>query len=164
MTQINQIYKCNVCGNIVTVLHAGSGELVCCGQPMELLVAKTKDEGQEKHVPVLEKTADGVDRTEMHAVRFVALQAGQRFEYEFVFFINTGDSMSFMPGDMKACLGQACGADVVGATGRHAAHTSRTYQRVKYQSFVFHNTYTFQVNNKGRISYSNCIRLIIYRN
>lgn len=60
MTQVNQIYKCNVCGNIVEVLHAGNGELVCCGQPMELLSAKTKDEGKEKHVPVVEKTADGV--------------------------------------------------------------------------------------------------------
>ncbi|UCD06865.1 MAG: desulfoferrodoxin [Candidatus Aenigmatarchaeota archaeon] len=60
MTEINQIYKCNVCGNVVEVLHAGAGELVCCGQPMELLKEKTEDEGQEKHVPVIEKTETGV--------------------------------------------------------------------------------------------------------
>jgi superoxide reductase len=60
MTQINQIYKCNICGNIVEVTHSGEGELVCCGQPMELQTAKTEDEGHEKHVPVIEKTDKGI--------------------------------------------------------------------------------------------------------
>ena len=50
-----EIYKCMVCGNIVEVLHGGDGELVCCGQPMANLVAKTADQGKEKHVPVIEK-------------------------------------------------------------------------------------------------------------
>ncbi|MDE7371510.1 MAG: desulfoferrodoxin FeS4 iron-binding domain-containing protein, partial [Desulfovibrio sp.] len=31
MTKRLQVYKCNVCGNIVEVLHPGDGELVCCG-------------------------------------------------------------------------------------------------------------------------------------
>jgi len=48
--KINQVYKCNVCGNVVEVLHVGGGELVCCGQPMELLTEKTKDEGQKKNL------------------------------------------------------------------------------------------------------------------
>jgi len=60
MTELRQIYKCNVCGNIVEVLHAGVGELVCCGQPMELLKEKTEDIGLEKHVPVVEKTEKGI--------------------------------------------------------------------------------------------------------
>ncbi len=60
MTSKNQIYKCNVCGNIVEVLHPGKGQLVCCGQSMELLKEKTEDVGQEKHVPVIEKTASGI--------------------------------------------------------------------------------------------------------
>jgi superoxide reductase len=60
MTQRLQIYKCEVCGNIVEVLHEGVGELVCCGQPMRLLVANTVDAAKEKHVPVIEKTATGV--------------------------------------------------------------------------------------------------------
>ncbi|MFH1544965.1 MAG: desulfoferrodoxin [archaeon] len=60
MTELNEIYKCNVCGNIVQVIHSGAGELVCCGQPMELLKEKTEDAGQEKHVPVIEKTRKGV--------------------------------------------------------------------------------------------------------
>jgi superoxide reductase len=55
-----EIYKCKICGNIVEVLHAGAGQLVCCGQPMELLKEKTEDVGQEKHVPVLEKMETGI--------------------------------------------------------------------------------------------------------
>jgi superoxide reductase len=60
VTAQKQIYRCNVCGNIVEVLLAGQGELVCCGQPMELLQAKTADEGKEKHVPVIEAGDKGV--------------------------------------------------------------------------------------------------------
>jgi len=48
MTVQKQIYKSNICGNIVEVLHAGGGQLVCCGQPMELLKEKTEDVGKEK--------------------------------------------------------------------------------------------------------------------
>ena len=59
MTELRQIYRCNVCENIVEVLHAGVGTLVCCGQPMELLTEKTEDAGLEKHVPVIEKTETG---------------------------------------------------------------------------------------------------------
>jgi superoxide reductase len=60
MTERLQIYKCEICGNIVEVLHEGKGELVCCGQPMTLLKANTVDAAQEKHVPVIAKTANGV--------------------------------------------------------------------------------------------------------
>ena len=59
MAEKLQIYKCLVCGNIVEVLHGGVGELVCCGQPMELLDEKTADAATEKHVPVIEKIDGG---------------------------------------------------------------------------------------------------------
>ena len=59
MTEILQVYKCNVCGNIVEVLHAGEGELICCGQPMGLKVENTTDAAVEKHVPVIEVTDGG---------------------------------------------------------------------------------------------------------
>jgi len=55
MTEQKQIYKCDVCGNIVEVLHEGAGELVCCGQPMKLLEEKVEEQGKEKHLPVIEK-------------------------------------------------------------------------------------------------------------
>lgn len=51
MTKLMEVYKCEVCGNIVEVLHEGAGELVCCGQPMKLLEEKTADTSVEKHVP-----------------------------------------------------------------------------------------------------------------
>jgi superoxide reductase len=54
------VYKCEICGNIVEVLHAGKGVLVCCNQPMKLMSENTVDASLEKHVPVIEKTADGV--------------------------------------------------------------------------------------------------------
>jgi len=60
MTQLKQIYKCNICGNIVEVLHVGAGQLVCCGQPMEQLSEKTEDIGREKHVPIIEKIEKGI--------------------------------------------------------------------------------------------------------
>jgi superoxide reductase len=59
MTARLEVYKCEVCGNMVEVIHAGDGELVCCGQPMKLLAENSVDAAKEKHVPVIEKTADG---------------------------------------------------------------------------------------------------------
>jgi superoxide reductase len=61
MTKMNEVYRCNVCGNIVEVVHTGAGQLVCCGQPMELLVERTEeDQYKEKHVPVVSKTDAGL--------------------------------------------------------------------------------------------------------
>jgi len=53
------IYKCEICGNIVEVLHDGKGELVCCGQPMKQMKENTVDASKEKHVPVIEKVEGG---------------------------------------------------------------------------------------------------------
>ena len=60
MTEQLQVYKCQVCGNVVEVLDAGAGQLVCCDQPMELLDEKTADTATEKHVPYIERTENGV--------------------------------------------------------------------------------------------------------
>ncbi|MBS3748508.1 MAG: desulfoferrodoxin [Candidatus Thermoplasmatota archaeon] len=60
MTELKEIYKCDICGNIVEVLHAGPGELVCCGEPMQKQEPKTKDASTEKHVPYIEKTDKGI--------------------------------------------------------------------------------------------------------
>jgi superoxide reductase len=63
MTERLQIYKCEICGNIVEVLHEGKGELVCCGEPMKLYAENTVDAAKEKHVPVVEKVSGGVKVT-----------------------------------------------------------------------------------------------------
>jgi len=87
MTKLKEIYKCNVCGNIVEMTHTGVGELVCCGQPMELQNAKTKDEGKEKHVPVVEISGDNVlvnigevehPMTEEHYIEWVEIITSAR--------------------------------------------------------------------------------------
>ncbi len=60
MAEKLEIYKCDICGNIVEILHGGAGELVCCGQAMKRFVENTVDAAKEKHVPLIENTGDGV--------------------------------------------------------------------------------------------------------
>jgi len=60
MAQRMQIYKCEICGNIVEVLHGGVGQLVCCNQPMKLMDEQTADWETEKHVPVITREGDTV--------------------------------------------------------------------------------------------------------
>ena len=60
MTELMQVYKCEVCGNIVEMVHASKGTLVCCGKPMKLMEENTVDAAREKHVPVIEKAAHGI--------------------------------------------------------------------------------------------------------
>ncbi len=59
MAEFRGIYKCDVCGNIVEVLHEGIGNLVCCDEEMKLMDEKTEDSSKEKHVPYVEKTDKG---------------------------------------------------------------------------------------------------------
>lgn len=59
MAEKFEVYKCEACGNIIEVLHAGPGDLACCGTPMKLMKEGTVDAAKEKHIPVIEKTADG---------------------------------------------------------------------------------------------------------
>ena len=60
MSEKNEVYRCNICGNMVEVLHIGTGKLICCENPMELLNEKEEGTGPEKHLPVIEETAKGV--------------------------------------------------------------------------------------------------------
>lgn len=84
MAKEMEIYRCEQCGNLLEVLHGGVGELVCCGQPMSLLVANSVDAAKEKHVPVLVKAEGGVTvkvgsvahpMTEAHFIEFIELIA-----------------------------------------------------------------------------------------
>ncbi len=85
MTKKNEVYKCPLCGNIVEVMHTGAGELVCCGQPMDLMAENSVDAAQEKHVPVVEKTDNGYKVTvgsvahpmdDNHWIEWIELVAG----------------------------------------------------------------------------------------
>jgi len=60
MAERLEVYKCELCGNIVEVLHGAAGALACCGQDMKLVKENTVDASKEKHVPVIEKTEKGI--------------------------------------------------------------------------------------------------------
>ena len=59
-TQRSQVWTCSVCGNMIEVIRAGAGTLVCCDVPMERLAENTTDAAEEKHVPVIERIDRGV--------------------------------------------------------------------------------------------------------
>jgi superoxide reductase len=63
MTERYEVYKCMKCGIVAEVLTTGKGKMVCCGEPMNLLKENTTDAATEKHVPVVEKTAEGIKVT-----------------------------------------------------------------------------------------------------
>lgn len=106
MTRNLDIYKCDVCGNIVEVVHASGGNLTCCDQHMKLMSPKGLDEGKEKHLPVIEKVTGGVKvnvgsinhpMEESHYIEWIevvtkdmvlrkTLQPGQLPEAEFLTF------------------------------------------------------------------------------
>ncbi len=67
MTRKLQIYKCDICGNVVEVLHTGEESLVCCGQPMKLQEEKVQEQGNEKHLPVVD-VKDGKVRVKVGSV------------------------------------------------------------------------------------------------
>ena len=92
-----EVYKCSVCGNIVQVMFAGDGELVCCGKPMVLQAENTVDAAKEKHVPVIEKTANGYKvkigavphpMEEKHYIQWIELIADGK---SYVQFLKPGD-------------------------------------------------------------------------
>lgn len=106
MAERLEIYKCNVCGNIVEVLTGGAGELVCCDEQMELLNAKCADAGKEKHVPVIERIEGGYKVTvgsvphpmaEDHYIEWIELLADGKAYRQFL-----------KPGDQPAATFCAC--------------------------------------------------------
>jgi superoxide reductase len=97
MAERLEVYKCELCGNIVEVLHGGDGELVCCGQPMVLLKENTVDAAKEKHVPVVEKIDGGFKVSvgsvshpmeEKHYIEWIEIIADGK---SYVQFLNPGD-------------------------------------------------------------------------
>ena len=98
MAEKQEVYKCEACGNIVEVLHGGKGELVCCGKAMKLFKENTVDAAKEKHVPVVEKTADGFKvklgevphpMEEKHYIEWIEIIADGKAYRQ---FLNPGDA------------------------------------------------------------------------
>ena len=102
MAERLEVYKCDLCGNIVEVLHGGAGELVCCGQPMKLFTENTVDAAKEKHVPVIEKVDGGYKvkvgdvahpMEDKHYIEFVELIADGKVYRQ---FLNPGEAPEAM--------------------------------------------------------------------
>ena len=84
MTNRNEVYKCEVCGNIVEVDHNSGGTLSCCNHPMKLLVENTVDAAKEKHVPIVKSAASKISvkvgsvphpMEEKHYIEFIEIIA-----------------------------------------------------------------------------------------
>ena len=104
MTKLLQIYKCEVCGNMVEMVHASQGELVCCNQPMILLDENSTDAAQEKHVPVIEEKGDGI----LAKVGSVAHPMEDKHYIEWIEVVEEGNEKSIRkflkPGDAPEAL------------------------------------------------------------
>jgi len=111
MAEKMEVYKCDVCGNIVEILHGGKGQLVCCNQPMKQMKENTVDAAKEKHVPVVEKVANGFKvkvgsvahpMEEKHYIEFVELIVDGKIYRQFLapgqapeaFFEISGDKVT----------------------------------------------------------------------
>lgn len=69
MTERLQLYRCEICGNLVQVILPGVGELVCCGQPMQRIDGNNREEMlNEKHIPVFVKNEEGKDIVQVGTV------------------------------------------------------------------------------------------------
>ena len=98
MAERLEVYKCEACGNIVEVIHGGGGELVCCGEAMQLLVENTVDAAKEKHVPVIEQIDGGVKvkvgdvahpMEENHYIEWIEIIDGDKADRQ---FLNPGEA------------------------------------------------------------------------
>jgi superoxide reductase len=97
MAELLSVYRCEVCGNIVELVHSGGGQLVCCGQPMKLLAENSSDGAKEKHVPIIESIDEGYRVTvgsvahpmeESHYIEWIELLADG---IAYRAFLNPGD-------------------------------------------------------------------------
>ena len=78
-----KFYKCPVCGKIIAVVEEKAVPTICCGKPMEELVANTQDGAREKHLPVYE-VKDGIVKVcvgevehpmlDAHYIQWIALE------------------------------------------------------------------------------------------
>jgi superoxide reductase len=111
MAERMQVFKCEVCGNVVEVFHSGVGQLVCCDQPMKLMEEQTADWKTEKHVPVVDREDETIKvvvgstphpMTEEHHIEWIEIadDTGRVYRKH----LNPGDSPEaiFLMSDISA--------------------------------------------------------------
>ena len=106
MAGFQKVYKCEKCGNIVDVLHEGAGNLVCCGMEMVLMEENSIDAANEKHIPVIEKTENGIivkvgtidhPMTDEHYIEWIEVINGPYSQKEFLKPNNKPQAESYVP-------------------------------------------------------------------
>ena len=112
MTELRQLYRCGVCGNVVEITNEGAPDLHCCGEPMGLLDAKVQDMGSEKHVPIVEETPEGLlvkvgsvehPMEEKHYIKFIEVMTTDKVIRK-----------ELKPGDKPSAVFQIKKQDVMG--------------------------------------------------
>lgn len=118
MTQKLELYKCNICHNLVEVLSEGNGELVCCGNLMELIPTNTSEDESinDKHIPIITKTIDGVQirvgatkhpMTEEHHINFIQAISSDKKYVKTKFLSTEEDPMLCIKCDCKSLWARA---------------------------------------------------------
>lgn len=54
---------CRHCGNLIEMINDSGITPICCGEEMQVLTANSKEAATEKHIPVIEVTAQQVKVT-----------------------------------------------------------------------------------------------------
>lgn len=97
MAKRTQVYKCDLCDNIIEVVQGGEGALVCCGQKMKLMEENTVDAAKEKHVPVIDIGSDEITvkvgsdphpMEEKHYIQWIELLADDKLYRQ---YLNPGE-------------------------------------------------------------------------
>ena len=104
MTKLHNVYKCEICGNIIEVVHPGAPALVCCSMEMKLMEEKTADSAVEKHVRLSKKpptasklkSAASHPMDEKHFIEWIEVIAGNQ---KFVRFLKPGE-----PAEAEFCV------------------------------------------------------------
>lgn len=88
-----EVYKCEMCGNIVQTLHGEKGTLFCCNMSMKLLKENSVDAANEKHIPVITTDKDTYHvsvgsikhpMTESHSIEWIELIADNKVYIKFL--------------------------------------------------------------------------------
>lgn len=82
-----RFYRCQNCGNLVYVMHQGSGKLVCCGSQMVELEPREGGMAADMHLPIIRHdkgrlyvsvSENGHPFTQEHYIEWIALVSPSR--------------------------------------------------------------------------------------
>lgn len=85
--------RCKHCGNFVSMVEISGIEIICCGEPMEILEAGISDGAHEKHVPEVNVKDNKVEirvgstlhpMSEAHHITFVGLETNLGFKRSYL--------------------------------------------------------------------------------